>query len=101
MGTEDGKDKIGKILKEIEHPEIARTLFDLGMIKDVSIGENKLTFVLKVPMLSVPIKDYLIDNIKKAVKAVSEGVDVEVSLQEMDQEERAKFMAMAQEAWRA
>ena len=98
----DGKNIMGKIkedLKKIEHPEIAHTLFDLGMIKNIDIKENKVILTLKVPMLDIPIKDYLINDIKNAVKKEDENVEVEINVEEMSGDERAKFMRMAQENW--
>ncbi len=100
MAIENTKVKIEKTLKEIEHPEISSTLFSLGMIKDIDIKENKVTLTLKVPMLDIPIKDYLINDIKSAVKKENENAEVKINIEEMNPDERAKFMEMAQEAWR-
>lgn len=112
MAIESTKVKIEKALKKIEHPEISSTLFELGMIKVLDIKEDKVTLTLKVPMLHIPIEDYLINEIKSAVNPVrknglSNGVkkengnlEVEIKIEEMNSDERAKFMKMAQDAWR-
>jgi|GEM_PF-585377 len=100
MAIENTKVKIEKALKKIEHPEISSTLFDLGMIKDIDIKEDKVTLILKVPMLDIPIKDYLINDIKSAVKKENKKVEVEINIEEMNEDERAKFMKEAKEAWR-
>jgi len=100
MATESTKVRIERVLKEIEHLEINSTLFDLGMIKDIDIKEDKVTLTLRVPMLDIPIKDYLINDIKSAVKKENKNVEVEIKIEEMSRDERAKFMKKAQEAWR-
>ena len=100
MIIENAKVRIEKALEEIEHPEVASTLFGLGMIKDIDIKEDKLRLILKVPMLDIPIKDYLINDIKSAVKKENENVEVEINIEEMNPGERVKFMKMAQDAWR-
>ena len=100
MTIENTKVKIEKALKKIGHPEVTSTLFDLGMIKDIDIKEDKVALILKVPMLDIPIKDYLIDDIKSTVKKENKNVDVEINIEEMNPDERAKFMRMAQEVWR-
>ncbi|MBA7703097.1 hypothetical protein ES703_111879 [subsurface metagenome] len=100
MAIENMKVKIEKALKEIEHPEVSSTLFNLGMIKDIDIKEGKVTLTLKVPMLDIPIKDYLINDIKSTVKKEDENVEVEIKIEEMNGDERARFMRMAQDAWR-
>ena len=94
------KNEVEKVLREIEHPEIAHTLFELGMISDIKIEEDKVSLTLKVPMLGIPIKDYLIANIRDTLKKEYEDLDVEVEVEEMAEEEKAKFIHMAQEGWR-
>ncbi|MCD6221324.1 DUF59 domain-containing protein [bacterium] len=94
------KEKIEKIIKEIEHPEINRTLFQLGMIGDIKV-ENKDVFIeLKLPFLGVPIKNYLIGSIEMAVKKEFQETNVKVEVVEMTPEERMKFMEMAQIYWK-
>jgi len=100
MTIEDTKVKIAKALKEIEHLEIRSTLFNLGMIKDIDIKEERVTLTLKVPMLGIAIKDYLINDIKSVVKKEDENVEVDINIEEMNVDERAKFMKMARDGWR-
>jgi metal-sulfur cluster biosynthetic enzyme len=100
MSIKDKEVKIAKALKAIEHPEIRSSLFNLGMIKDLNIKEEKVTLTLKVPMVGIPIKDYLINDIKSAVKKEDENVEVEINMEEMDVDERTKFMKIAQDGWR-
>ncbi len=97
---EDIKRNIETALKRIEHPEITRTLFDLGMVKNIDIQEGKVALTLKVPMLDIPIKDYLIKDIESAVKREDENVRVEIDIEEMDKDERERFTKIAQEDWR-
>jgi len=99
MAIESTKVKIEKALREIEHPEIRSTLFNLGMIKDVDIKKDKVTHTLNVPMLGIPIKDYLIKDINSAVKKENENVEVEINIEEMNVDERTKFMKIARDAW--
>jgi metal-sulfur cluster biosynthetic enzyme len=100
MTIKNTRIKIEKALKEIEHPEISSTLFNSGMINDIDIKEDKVTLILKVSMLDIPIKDYLINDIKSALKKENEDVEVDINIEEMNEDERAKFMRIAQRAWR-
>ncbi len=36
--------RMEEALKSVEHPEIAYSLFELGMIKDINIEESKVSF---------------------------------------------------------
>jgi len=52
---------------------------------------------MALPFLGIPIKDYLVHSVEEAVTKL--GAEIEIKLTEMNQEERAKFMAMSQENW--
>ena len=89
------KEKIEKIIKEIEHPEIDRTLFQLGMIGNIKVEGKNVSVELKVTFYAVPIRKYLIQSIESAVKKEFSEANVKVETIEMTPEERMKFMEMA------
>lgn len=91
------KEDIHKAVARLRHPEIDRTLVELGMIKDIALGDDRAVVIMAVPFLGIPIKDYLIRSVGEAVGKL--GVEIEVQLTEMNKEERDAFMAMAQEGW--
>lgn len=91
------KDDMYRVVAKVRHPEINRTLVELGMIRDITIKDNKVILTMALPFLGIPIKDYLVHSVEKVVTKLS--TEIEIKLTEMNQEERAKFMAMAQENW--
>ena len=100
MGVDDIKNKVEGILKSVEHPEINSTLFELGMIKDISVGENEVFLTLNFPFRGIPIKDMLINDIESSLKSAIKNISVKVNIEEMNGDERQKFMSMAQKAWK-
>jgi len=96
ISSQDVQEAIGKVT----HPAISRTLVDLGMIKDVGLhgSEARLTLLLPVLNIPVPVKDYLVNSLREAVVAL--GVQLEVEVAEMNEEERQAFLAMEQESWK-
>ena len=87
-------------LGQVMHPAISRSLVELGMVKDVALKHNVVTLTLVLPVLNIPasIKDYLVNSLRTAVAKL--GVEVEVEITEMDEEERHAFLAMEQENWK-
>jgi metal-sulfur cluster biosynthetic enzyme len=89
-------------MAEVEHPEIACTLQELGMIRDVSLDSNahEAQLTLVVPVLSIPssIRNLLIDGLTAAAGEV--GVQLTVNTAEMDPQERQAFVEMARTYWR-
>jgi metal-sulfur cluster biosynthetic enzyme len=91
------KEEIHQAVAKVRHPEIDRTLVELGMIKEIATGADRVTVTMAVPFLGIPIKDYLVHSLQEAVTKL--GVEIEVKLTEMNQEERDAFMAMARAGW--
>ncbi|MBE9482098.1 MAG: DUF59 domain-containing protein [Chloroflexi bacterium] len=88
-------------LAQVRHPEIACTLVELGMLKDITVGSNKVTLTLVLPFMGIPIqvKDYLTDSLRQALANVETSLEVEMNMAEMSEKERTKFLEMAREGW--
>ena len=93
------KKSVHQALMQVMHPEINNNLVDLGMTKNVIAENNKVVLTLKLPFIHVPIKEGLIRSVTEAISKLNANVQVEIKIEEMNQEERARFMSMAQEAW--
>ena len=91
------KEEIHQAVAKVRHPEIDRTLVELGMIKDIAVGYDTVILSMALPFLGIPIRDYLVHSVEEVVTKL--GVEIEVKLTEMNKEERDAFMAMAQEGW--
>ena len=93
--------EIRQALAEVRHPEITRTLVALGMLKDIVVEGKKVTLTLALPLMGIPtpVRDYLINSVRQALSNLDTSLEVGVNLAEMNPEERAKFLAMAQEGW--
>ena len=96
ISEEDVHQAIGQVM----HPEINRTLVELGMVKDIVLKDDEVTLTLALPFLAIPvsIKDYLVNSLHQAVMKL--GAKVQIRVAEMNQEERLAFLAMEQESWK-
>ena len=101
MATSISEQEIHRALAEVNHPEIARTLVDLGMLKDITVEGRKISLTLALPLMGIPtqVKDYLLNSIRQALANLDTSLKAEINLAEMNPEERAKFLAMEQEGW--
>jgi metal-sulfur cluster biosynthetic enzyme len=91
---------IHQAIGQVMHPEINRTLVELGMVKDIALKDDEVTLTLVLPLLGIPVlvKDYLVNSLRQAVTKL--GAKVEIRIAEMNQEERLAFLAMGQESWK-
>ncbi|KPL19800.1 MAG: hypothetical protein AMJ92_01110 [candidate division Zixibacteria bacterium SM23_81] len=94
------QEQVDQSLAEVMHPEIDDSLVGLGMIEDVVFHENQVSLTLKLPYSGVPIKEYLMNSIKKALADLDRAIEVVIDVGEMNPQERAQFMKKAEEGWR-
>ena len=96
------KEEVEKLIRNVEHPEIAATLDELGMIGEVefdeSTGEGKFTLFL--PMLNIPVqvRDMVLNSIGEVVE--DKVTKLKVSLAEMTEEQKQNFFALSQAKWK-
>jgi Mrp family chromosome partitioning ATPase len=88
--------EVVEALRGVMHPEIESSLVSLEMIKDVAVEGSRVTFTLALPFKEIKIKDDLLQAARQAVAALEPGLDINVTLAEMNQRERAAFLAKAQ-----
>jgi Mrp family chromosome partitioning ATPase len=78
------------------HPEIKRNLVELGMVKDMTAQDGRVALTLVLPFKHVPIQEQLLRSVRQAVATLDSGLEVEVQIDEMTQQERAAFHAAAE-----
>jgi len=98
--SENSHEAVSRAVKEVEHPEISRTLDELGMIRDVTTDGTQVRITLAVPFPTIPILGLLTDLLRQAVLSVESDADVQVEVAEMTSEERERFLRMASEGWK-
>ena len=85
------------LLDEVKHPAINRTLRELGIIKGLSIKDNKVLITMALPFPNIPIIDQLVSSIKEPIEKL--GVEVQVKQTIMNQKELQAFLKMEAEGW--
>ncbi len=94
--------EIEQIMKNVEHPEIANTLDELGMLRDIKLDNETgaVSFTLVLPMLTIPveIRDMILNSLGAALKGKATKMSVEIA--EMTEDERTKFFGLSQANWK-
>lgn len=100
MTQELNLDEINTLIDTVEHPEIAATLVNLGMILDTALDGDELFIAMALPAAGVP------QNVREALEtAVAEkvshlGLRLQVDFFLMSPEGREQFMALARANWK-
>ena len=82
------EEDVQKAVDQVKHPAIDYTLLDLGMVKDITVEGNKVAVTFAFPFPNIPIKDRLVNSIRKPIEEL--GAEVEVKITGMNQEELQK-----------
>ena len=94
------REDIIELLKHVEHPEIAISLVDLGMIMDVGLSENIARVAIALPMMNIPdnVRDAIVNSISRPLGKI--GFKVDPVFFEMSLEDRKTFFNTARANWK-
>lgn len=100
MGKAITREEVLERLKTVEHPEIAVSLVDLGMILDVAVQGNKVKVAIALPMMNIPaaVTEAIVNSISGPMREM--GLETEAEYFEMAPEVRDNFFAAAQSNWK-
>lgn len=98
MTNQISSSKIYQSLRSLPHPELTKhNLVELNMIPNVIIEGDHVEIILALPSLDAPIKQDLIDEIRRRVQDLQTGLEVDVKLVEMDENQKRAFQSVARE----
>jgi ATP-binding protein involved in chromosome partitioning len=69
------------VLKPVQDPELQKSLVELNMIRNVAIDGSTVRFTLVLTTPACPLREFIVDDCKRAVKTLPgvEQVEVEVT----------------------
>ncbi len=94
------RDELMAALTPIEHPEIAVSLMDLGMIFDAAVQGDTANIAMALPMMGIPdaVRNALVESIRKPVEDL--GLKLNVQFFEMTPEVRDRFFELSRANWK-
>jgi len=84
-------------LKKVMDPELHRSVVDLNMVRDLSVNEEKVSFVLALTIPECPLRDQLERDARTAVQNLPGVQKVSIVLGAMTEEERRAVLGMPNE----
>ena len=100
MANEISIGEVVEIIKKIEHPEIAATFHELGMVGEVERAGDGFLIEIRTPFPNIPIKDYLAGMIQTEINKVVPDALVSFNFTVMTDEVRSSFLALARQRWK-
>jgi metal-sulfur cluster biosynthetic enzyme len=97
------RDAILESINKVEHPEIAMSLVDLGMVRDIEFDphDDGVILTLVLPFFGIPeaVRDYMVNSLAQSIKDAG-GELKNVNLAQMTDEERQSFFQKENAKWR-
>ncbi len=94
------REEVYQAIEKVEHPEIAATLVELGMILDISVQGQTATVAMALPTLGIPemVQVALSDSLRQPIENL--GLKMEVEFFEMTDQAKNNFFQVAQARWK-
>lgn len=85
------KEQVLDALKGVMDPELHRSVVDLGMVRDISIQGHDIKVTLALTVPNCPLRDKIAADAGQAVDTLEPGLNVEIVLTSMNEEERERL----------
>ncbi|MEE9555517.1 MAG: P-loop NTPase [candidate division Zixibacteria bacterium] len=80
-------------LKDVQDPELNRSIVDLGMVEELRAEGSTLKVIIKLTIPGCPLKKKISDDIKSALDDIPEIENIEIEFTSMTDDERKKLTA--------
>jgi ATP-binding protein involved in chromosome partitioning len=78
-------------LRDVNDPELNRSIVELGMVEKVEVKKGRLTVKIKLTIPGCPLKNKIKSDIEKAVSDIAGIEEVKIEFSSMSEEERKKL----------
>ena len=84
------EEQVRDALRGVKDPEIGRSLVDLGMVRTIRVADGNVAVQIALTTMACPLKGTIADDARSAVLALPGVHAVDVQLEAMNDEERAR-----------
>ena len=85
------KEQVLDALKKVMDPEIHRNIVELGMVREVQVNGADVTVTIALTVPNCPLQDTIAKDAAQAVEALADGLNVEIALTAMTEEEKQRL----------
>jgi ATP-binding protein involved in chromosome partitioning len=83
--------QVRRALEGVMDPELHKSLVELGMVRHVEVKQGRVEITLALTTLGCPLKEQIAADAKKAVGGLEGVAQVDVTLSEMNEEEKRRI----------
>jgi ATP-binding protein involved in chromosome partitioning len=91
------REEVLEVLRPVQDPELHRSIVDLDMVRDITIGTGgRVAVVIALTVAGCPLRAEITDRVTRAVGALAGVTGVDVDLTVMSDDERAALKVRLQ-----
>jgi len=90
--TDITREQVLAALKDVQDPELHKSIVDLDMVKDVAIANGRVRVEALLTIGGCPLRDTIVESIRARVRALPGVSAVDVTLGVMSQEQRQSLI---------
>jgi len=90
--------KVIQTIESVQHPAIATSLVNLGILQDIDFEGNTVKATFVWPFANIPIREQIINSVAMPLKNM--GLDFEYDERIMNEEEKQKFLELEHKYWK-
>lgn len=87
------KEQVLEVLRDVEDPEVHRSIVELDMVKTIEIEGSKVTVEVLLTIRGCPLRTVIEEQVEERLRSLPGITDVFVRIGHMSDEERAAFAA--------
>jgi Mrp family chromosome partitioning ATPase len=84
-------------LRGVMDPELGRNIVELGMVRDVAVVGNQVSFTFALTTLACPLRGRMVEDAEEAIAKLDEDLEVQVNLTEMSDADKQRLMGGGEE----
>lgn len=90
------REQVIEALRSVVDPELHRNIVELGMVREVQVEDQHVRVIIALTVPNCPLQDRIAQDAAEAVDGLAEGLEVEIALTAMNDEERARMREVLQ-----
>jgi len=94
------RDGVMSRLEQVEHPEIAATPLELGVLMDLALDGDVARVAIALPMMNIPatVRDHMVNSLRGPLEDM--GFTMETIFFEMMPDVRERFFQISKARWK-
>jgi Mrp family chromosome partitioning ATPase len=84
--------QVTEALRNVMDPELGKNIVELGMVRDVAVAEDRVSFTFALTTLACPLRGQMVEEAKAEIAKLDPGLQVDVELTEMTDEEKQRLV---------